>query len=187
MLLLDEITWRQKSRATWLREGNKNTRFFHHVANSNRRINTIGRLMVDGAITTDQVEIGAGLVSFYSRLFADDNVRSPLLDGLEFSSIDEEDNNVLEQPFTEEEVLGVVKNMAGDKAPGLDGYSMAFFHKCWDIVKHDVMEVFWEFYTYGTFEKSLNVTFLALIPKSQGPWSARTFGQLALSLGSIKS
>jgi hypothetical protein len=156
------------------------------VANSNRRINTIGRLMVDGAITTDQVEIGAGLVSFYSRLFADDNVRRPLLDGLEFSSIDEEDNNVLEQPFTEEEVLGVVKNMAGDKAPGPDGYSMAFFRKCWDIVKHDVMAVFREFYTYGTFEKSLNVTFLALIPKKPGAVECKDFRPISLVTGIYK-
>ena len=130
VLLLDEMSWRQKSRATWLREGDKNTRFFHRVANSNWCINNIGRLMVDRAITTDQEEIGASLVSFYNCLFADDNMRCPLLDGLEFSSIDEEDNIMLEHPFTEEEVLRVVKDMAGDKAPGPDGYSMAFFQKC---------------------------------------------------------
>ncbi len=70
VLLLDEITWGQKSRATWLWEGDKNTRFFHRVANSNHRFNTIGRLMVNGVITTDQDEIGEGLVSFYSRLFS---------------------------------------------------------------------------------------------------------------------
>uniref|UniRef100_A0A2N9IYP8 Reverse transcriptase domain-containing protein n=1 Tax=Fagus sylvatica TaxID=28930 RepID=A0A2N9IYP8_FAGSY len=125
VLLLDEITWGQKSRATWLWEGDKNTRFFHRVANSNHRFNTIGRLMVNGVITTDQDEI----------------------DGLDFSSIDEEDNIVLDKPFTEE-VLGVLKDMAGDKAPGPDGYSMAFFQRCWDIVKNDVMAVFREFYTH---------------------------------------
>jgi hypothetical protein len=63
VLLMDEITWRQKSRALWLREGDHNTRFFHRIANSNRRFNTISRLLLDGVVTSDQTEIGDGLVN----------------------------------------------------------------------------------------------------------------------------
>jgi exonuclease III len=65
VLLLEEIKWRQTSRATWLREGDKNTKFFHRVANSNRRFNSIDHLMVNGTVTMDQSEIGEGLVSFF--------------------------------------------------------------------------------------------------------------------------
>lgn len=49
VLLLEEISWRQKSKVLWLRERNKNTRFFQTVANSHRRFNTINRLIVNGA------------------------------------------------------------------------------------------------------------------------------------------
>ena len=48
VLLLEEIKWRQSSRVTWLREGDKNTKFFHRVANSNRRFNIIDHLVVMG-------------------------------------------------------------------------------------------------------------------------------------------
>ena len=52
--------------------GDNNTRFFHCVANSNRRFNTIGRLLVNETVSTDQEEIGEELVRFYKNLFSDD-------------------------------------------------------------------------------------------------------------------
>jgi hypothetical protein len=39
--LQEEISWRQKSRALWLQEGDKNTKFFYRIANSHRRYNSI--------------------------------------------------------------------------------------------------------------------------------------------------
>ena len=43
--LAEEISWRQKSRETWLKEGDRNTGFFHRTANAHRRRNYVkGRL-----------------------------------------------------------------------------------------------------------------------------------------------
>ena len=54
--------------------------------------------------------------------------------------------------------------MEGDKAPGPDGFSSAFYRHCWGVVERDVLAVFKEFYQHSKFEKSLNATFIALIP-----------------------
>jgi hypothetical protein len=51
LLLCEEISWRLKSQAIWLKEGDKNTKFFHRVANSNRRNNFIDSLNVNGSLT----------------------------------------------------------------------------------------------------------------------------------------
>ena len=55
--------------------------------------------------------------------------------------------------------------MEWDKAPGPDGFTMAFFQKCWSAVEVDVMAVFMHFHRYSVFERSLNASFLTLIPK----------------------
>ena len=126
------------------------------------------------------------MVHFYSNLFSDDEVRHPLLDGLSFPSIDEDDRVVLDRPFTEEEVWGLVKGMAGDKAPGLDGFSMAFFQGCWSIIKTDEMTVFHDFHLHGSFVKSINATFLALIPKKPGAVECKDFRPISLVSGVYK-
>ncbi|RVW88494.1 hypothetical protein CK203_043831 [Vitis vinifera] len=38
-ILLEENTWRQKSKKVWLKEGDRNTGFFHKMANAHRRRN----------------------------------------------------------------------------------------------------------------------------------------------------
>ena len=51
----------------------------------------------------------------------------PALDDVDFFSISMEDASWLDRPFEEEEVFGVINDFNGDKAPGLNGFSMAFF------------------------------------------------------------
>ena len=71
----------------------------------------------------------------------------------------------LELPFMEEEVHSALMDMNGDKAPGPDGFTGAFWQFCWEFVKEKVLEMFKEFHEHNAFLKSLNTTFLVLIPK----------------------
>ena len=185
-LLLEEISWRQKSRSLWLREGDKNTHFFHSIANSHRRHNTIERIAVNGEVFTDPADINLKIVEFYQNLFSETGGQRPLLDNLPFSGIDEADRANLDSQFSEEEVFGAVSSMCGDKAPGPDGFSIAFFQSCWSIIKADLLQVFRHFHTYGTFVKSLNATFLALIPKRPGALDIKEFKPISLVSGVYK-
>ena len=90
----------------------------------------------------------------------------------------------LEVPFKKNEVLGALLGCSGDKAPGLDGFSMAFWQFVWDFVKDDVMSFFREFYEHGKFVKSLSATFLVLIPKKARAEDLRDFMPISL-LGSL--
>jgi hypothetical protein len=126
-ILQEEICWRQKSRIRWLKEGDKCTKFFHLVANANRRNNSIDSLIVNGSPTSDPAIISDHIVSFYDSLFMEPLSWRPRLDNLELDMLSDTEATSLEDLFEEREVWKVIKGEDRDKAPSPDGFSMAFF------------------------------------------------------------
>ena len=106
------------------------------------------------------------------------------MEGLEFDQIEGLERDWLERRFEKEEILRVVKELEWDKAPGPDGFFMAFYHHYWGVVERDVLAMFEEFYQHNKFEKSLNATFIALIPKKNGASNIRDFKTISL-VGSV--
>uniref|UniRef100_A0A2N9FRJ8 Reverse transcriptase domain-containing protein n=1 Tax=Fagus sylvatica TaxID=28930 RepID=A0A2N9FRJ8_FAGSY len=117
---------------------------------------------------------------FYQSLYQESEPWRPEADGLDFDFIDPIDRDLLERSFDREEVVQVLQNFQGDKAPSPDGFTMAFFQKCWRVVEMDVMAFFGEVYEYGKFERSLNSTFISLIPKKINVVNIRDFRPISL-------
>jgi hypothetical protein len=67
--LIEKVSWKQKSRVMWLKEGDKCTKFFHSIANSNRRYNSLDSLLISDTQSSNQTEIGVHIVKFYQKLF----------------------------------------------------------------------------------------------------------------------
>jgi hypothetical protein len=66
-IYLKEVSWGQKSRALWLKDGDNNAKFFHRLANSHKRHNSIKSLMVDGHLTDESTVIQDHIVNFYKK------------------------------------------------------------------------------------------------------------------------
>ena len=124
---LEEISWRQKSQALYVKEGENNTRFFHRLTNSHRNANHIKRIEVDSVLYEDELDVRSQLVLFYQGLYEETELGRPTMEGLDFACIEEEERQSLEKEFTKEEVIQVLREMEGDKAPGPDGFTMDFF------------------------------------------------------------
>ena len=64
-----EIAWKQRFKVQWLKHGDKNTKFFHRIATSNKRFNSMEQLDVEGNIVKDPAVIKEAVQNFYINLY----------------------------------------------------------------------------------------------------------------------
>ena len=124
--LLEEVSWRQKSREIWLKEGDRNTKFFHKMANAHRRRNQLNRIKVNGRCLTEESEIKEEADRNFQELLTNPGDWKPSIDGLIFERLEVGDVERLEKPFSKEEVFEALEDCCGEKAPGPNGFSMPF-------------------------------------------------------------
>ncbi|XP_065622931.1 uncharacterized protein LOC136064740 [Quercus suber] len=137
-------------------------------------------LEVDAILYEVESEIQDQVVGFYESLYQELESWRPTVDGLEFANLDKIDWLSLEMEFEKEEIIVALQEAEGDKAPSPDGFTMTFFQKCWCVLERDILAFFVDFHKECIFEKSLNATFLCLIPKKTNAVNIRDFCPISL-------
>jgi mannosylglycoprotein endo-beta-mannosidase len=148
--------------------------------NARRRKNHIHRLKHNNGWVTDHVTKEQIVHSHFDSTLRKGNARTLDFnwDALHFS---EPDLTSLGDPFSEEEVHKAVNLMPSDKAPGTDGFTGAFFKKCWEHIKVDVMNAiggFGELHAHGLHW--LNSANIVLLPKKEGAEDISDFRPISL-------
>lgn len=100
--------------------------------------------------------------------------------------VNEEDNDSLLSPVTEEEITSVVWSMELDKAPGPDGFSVHLYRICWEIIKNNLFRLIRGILRKEKVGGGINSTFLALIPKETNPRSFDRYRSISLCNSSYK-
>ncbi|XP_075099232.1 uncharacterized protein LOC142176070 [Nicotiana tabacum] len=178
---VEEISWRQKSRCLWLKEGDRNTKYFQKVANSHRRYNCIDRLQVGEDIIEEKEQIKRVILDFYQALYSENETWRPSCTFEGLGCLNNEEKDALEVAFEEEEVLDAINSCAPDKSPGPNNFTLAFYQRCWDTVKLDVMGTLNHFHKNCHMVKSFNASFIALIPKRKGAIELKDFRPISLT------
>lgn len=181
----EEILWKQKSRVQWLKEGEQNTKFFHRSALDHRSANRILELKNNaGEILKNHNDISALLSDHFSSIAQEPPTnREEAIKELTAAipkSITSYQNWALCREISLEEVEEAIQSMLNDKAPGPDGFTINFYKACWNTVKQEVWEVVEDSRRLGTILKSLNSTFLALIPKVEEAKTPDKFRPISL-------
>lgn len=102
----EELMWKQRSRVTWLKEGDRNTRFFHLRASQRKkriRINKLKR--ADGSFTEVEEEMASLTTTFYRDLYTSEGTENTdqLLDSVPVK-VTGAMNDELLKPFNPDEV-----------------------------------------------------------------------------------
>jgi hypothetical protein len=121
MAAIEKSRARQRSRITWLKKGDTNTKFFHIMANVRKRKNYIHTLQINDGLVASQSQKHAAIFNHF-KLHTGTYI--PRACSMNFAELGWEPRQLshLELPFTEEEVKQVIQTAPKEKAPGLDGF-----------------------------------------------------------------
>lgn len=76
----------------------------------------------------------------------------------EGKAISEQSTTWLERAYTIEEIKSSVFALPNDKAPSPDGFPIAFYQECRNIIKDDLFSFFSEIHSNGKIPKGINST-----------------------------
>lgn len=117
----EEIMWKQRSRVAWLKDGDRNTKFFHPKSSNHQRRNRITPLKDNEGAWIERDQLYEHIVSYFINLFSANSEHRSMdfLSTLERRVID---NMCLEldNDFSAEEIQIALRQMHLTKAPSLD-------------------------------------------------------------------
>ena len=135
----------------------------------------------DGAWVTDEKVVADLFVDFYARLFTSSNpIDLERILARVQSVVDDSMNAALTMPYVCEEVDVAIKQMALLKALGPDGMPPIFYQKFWPDIGMKISDVVFSCLNSVTFLKSINHTFITLIPKVNNLETVAQFRPISL-------
>jgi hypothetical protein len=182
LLVKEEKMWKQRSHTSWLKDGDRNTKYFHSRASHRRRRNTLSAVRLDtGELSSDPELIRTQFMNYYTELFTAAPLEDVdvILEGIK-PSVTDEMNLRLTSPFSEHEIDTAMKQMAALKAPGPDGMPPVFYQSYWHVVGSDVSTAVLSCLNSGKLPPSLNHTYVTLIPKTKNPKRVTEYRPISL-------
>ncbi|XP_062028872.1 uncharacterized protein LOC133744858 [Rosa rugosa] len=173
LLSQEELFWRQRSKVSWLKEGDRNTSYFHRKAANRRRKNSIPGLYDEqGQWCDDDDGMEKVVTNYFTKMFTASNID---LEAVETTlaaiqpCVTHGMNEKLCASYSQEEVKNALFQMYPTKSPGPDGMPPIFFQHYWETIGADVTEAVQDFLHSGQLLPQINFTHICLIPKVNNP------------------
>ncbi|XP_074277192.1 uncharacterized protein LOC141600836 [Silene latifolia] len=175
VLDLECAYWKDRSRISWLNDGDRNTAFFHKSVTIRCVHNRILSLTDDVGITYNSpAELTKHITSFFLHLYTSQKdfctrpapVTSPTFRCCTKPSL--------------EEIHTALFSLGSGKAPGPDGFHAGFFKNCWSTISSDLIPFILNIFDTLSIPSAINATTISLIPKVLSPSSIKQFRPISL-------
>ena len=158
-----------RTKAKWIAEGERNTKYFFNLEKRNYQQKCISRLQGEnGIIINDAKCILEEERSFYSRLYTSNNTgvsSFTLLDHLKLPKLDFNDTSTLGDQISEKECYEAIMTFANDKSPGSDGLPAEFYKVFWPEIKNLLCSVYNNSFQVKSLPQSMRRSVISLLPK----------------------
>jgi hypothetical protein len=175
--------WREKARSQHFIHGDRNTSYFHRVAQikaSTKQINVIKEAEI---LHEDPDAIERHILEYFTSIFTSTNncVANDMVTSCIPSLISQADNDMLCTIPSAIEIKHAVFGMNADGAPGPDGFGGHFYQHFWEVVASNVVLAVQEFFVQGKLLPNMNSNLIVLIPKIPGADRMGDFRPIALA------
>ncbi|CAN1218975.1 Transposon TX1 uncharacterized 149 kDa protein [Linum perenne] len=163
----EEQFWKQRSRVGWLREGDRNTKFFHASVIQRKLKNSINKLKDENDTwVEDHSQLQNHVTEFFKKLFTKRSDLGDLRADVNLHRVVSDEMNVdLTKPISIEEIKQAAFSLGASKAPGPDGFNGVFFRKFWSSLGNHFCSEIVNFFITGDMPEGWNDTHITLIPK----------------------
>jgi hypothetical protein len=187
--MMEEIKAWQRSSDGDIKEGDKNTSHLFAKANHRKRKKSIACLEGDGVEYSDNDGMVKHAVQFYKTLFGKEQRENISLEEDFWDEVDKitvEENELLEAPFSEEEIKKAINDSYASGAPSPDSFLFLFYQRFWHVTKVDFMAMVRGFERGKINIARINYVTIILIPKEDKAMSLKKFKPISLINCSFK-
>lgn len=158
----------QRAKKQWVKDGDRNTSFFHHAIVKRRRRNAIVSIKDENNVMQFMPDqISNTFVNYFRSIFVSPNANNgrPFL----HTQVPQENQDYTYSIPDDQEILETLKDMKRNASPGPDGFNVEFYIATWGWIGQDVVQLVRNFFHTGIMPAHINDTHIALIPKKLVP------------------
>ncbi|GKE26207.1 RNA-directed DNA polymerase, eukaryota, reverse transcriptase zinc-binding domain protein, partial [Tanacetum coccineum] len=161
----------QKAKIEWLKDGDRNTKFFHKIIKGRMHKGRIMSVCNEKRERFENEKVAEQFVKHFQEFLGKkDLVMEFPADRIVFpNKLSSDEVDRISRSISEVEVKNSMFDIDDSKAPGPDGFTARFFKSTWSIIGKDVSKAIQEFFITGKLLGEVNATLISLVPKIQNP------------------
>ncbi|GJU84848.1 RNA-directed DNA polymerase, eukaryota, reverse transcriptase zinc-binding domain protein [Tanacetum coccineum] len=172
----DELSLlQQKAKIQWLKEGDKNTAFFHNMIKARRNKSRVQSIKDEYGKMYEGSNVAEQFVLHFKKFLGESIPVKSIEENLFINKINDEDVVKMTEEVSNDEIKNAIFDINSNKASGPDGFSSGFFKKAWEVIGNDFCLVMKEFFRSGKILEEINASLIALIPKINTPSKVSDF------------